>query len=155
MVQRVVICTTPLCFDCTCCFRDHMPAQEPLLISGECFRADCICFFQILLKLNHRICPVRHECYGQFLSKVKHLNQILLCNYVNIICDIFCHLKLRDYAWISVYYIDIYEVPGFFLLLKNHIFIVHSEDTFLSFMCEDIGIAMVTNINFDFLEQKI
>ena len=98
MVQRVVICTTPLCFDCTCCFRDHMPAQEPLLISGECFRADCICFFQILLKLNHRICPVRHECYGQFLSKVKHLNQILLCNYVNIICDIFCHLKLRDYA---------------------------------------------------------
>ena len=136
MVQRVVICTTPLCFDCTCCFRDHMPAQEPLLISGECFRADCICFFQILLKLNHCICPVRHECYGQFLSKVKHLNfpnQILLCNYVNIICDIFSHLKLRDYAWISVYYIDIYEVPGFFLLLKNHIFIVHSEDTFFIF----------------------
>ena len=32
---------------------------------------------------------------------------------------------------------------------------MHSEDTFLSFMCEDIGIAMVTNINFDFLEQKI
>ena len=26
---------------------------------------------------------------------------------------------------------------------------------FLSFMCEDIGVAMVTNINFDFLEQKI
>ena len=26
---------------------------------------------------------------------------------------------------------------------------------FLSFTCEDIGVAMVTNINFDLLEQKI
>ena len=26
---------------------------------------------------------------------------------------------------------------------------------FLSFTCEDVGAAMVTNINFDFLEQKI
>ena len=26
---------------------------------------------------------------------------------------------------------------------------------FLSFTCEDIGVALVTNINFDFLEQKI
>ena len=26
---------------------------------------------------------------------------------------------------------------------------------FLSFTCEDIGVAMVTNINFDYLEQKI
>ena len=26
---------------------------------------------------------------------------------------------------------------------------------FLSFTCEDIGVTMVTNINFDFLEQKI
>ena len=26
---------------------------------------------------------------------------------------------------------------------------------FLSFTCEDIGVAMVTNINFDFLELKI
>ena len=25
---------------------------------------------------------------------------------------------------------------------------------FLSYTCEDIGVAMVTNINFDFLEQK-
>ena len=25
----------------------------------------------------------------------------------------------------------------------------------LSFTCEDIGVAMVTNINFDFLEEKI
>ena len=34
------------------------------------------------------------------------------------------------------------EIPWFFLLLKNH------------FTCEDIGVAMVTNINFDFLEEK-
>ena len=34
---------------------------------------------------------------------------------------------------------------------------MRSEDTinFLSFTCEDIGVAMVTNINFDFSEQKI
>ena len=30
---------------------------------------------------------------------------------------------------ISVYYIDTDEIPGFFLLLKNHIFIERSEDT--------------------------
>ena len=52
-------------------------------------------------------------------------------------------------------YIDTDEILGFFLLLKNHIFIARSEDTILSFMCEDIAVAMVTNINFDFLEQKI
>ena len=51
-----------------------------------------------------------------------------------------------------VYYIDTDGIPGFFLLLKNHIFIARCEDTiFQSFTCEDIGVAMVTN----FLEQKI
>ena len=34
----------------------------------------------------------------------------------------------------------------FFLSLKNHVFIARSEDTILSFMCEDIGVAMVTNM---------
>ena len=47
---------------------------------------------------------------------------------------------------IPFYYMDTDEKPGFFLLLKNHIFIAHSEDTILSFMCEDIGVAMVTNM---------
>ena len=47
---------------------------------------------------------------------------------------------------IPFYYIDTDEKPGFFLLLKNHIFIARSEDTILSFMCEDIGVAMVTNM---------
>ena len=28
----------------------------------------------------------------------------------------------------SLLYIDTDEIPGFFLLLKNHIFIAHSED---------------------------
>ena len=58
---------------------------------------------------------------------------------------------------IPFYYIDTDEITGFFLLLKSHIFIARSEDTinFLSFTCEDIGVAMVTNINFDFSEQKI
>ena len=31
------------------------------------------------------------------------------------------------------YYIDTDEIPGFFLLLKNHIFIARSEDTIFIF----------------------
>ena len=47
----------------------------------------------------------------------------------------------------TFYYIDTDEIPGFFLLLKNHIFIARGEDNiFLSFTCEDIGVAMVTNM---------
>ena len=34
---------------------------------------------------------------------------------------------------ILLYYIDTGEIPGFFLLLKNHIFIVRSEDTIFIF----------------------
>ena len=33
----------------------------------------------------------------------------------------------------TIYYIDTDEIPGFFLLLKNHIFIVRSEDTIFIF----------------------
>ena len=40
------------------------------------------------------------------------------------------------------YYIDTDEIPGFFLLLKNHIFIERSEDTIFIFTCEDIGVAI-------------
>ena len=43
-------------------------------------------------------------------------------------------------------YIDTDKIPGFFLLLKSHIFVARSEDTILSFTCEDIGVAMVTNM---------
>ena len=46
----------------------------------------------------------------------------------------------------SFYYIDTDEVPGFLLLLKNYIFTARSEDTIFIFTCEDIGVAMVTNI---------
>ena len=56
---------------------------------------------------------------------------------------------------VCIHYIDTDETPGFFLLLKNPIFIARSKDAFLSFTCKDIGVAMVTNIYFDFLEQKI
>ena len=57
----------------------------------------------------------------------------------------------------SIYYIHTDEIPGFFLLLKNHIFIACSEDTikiFLSFTCEDIGVAMVTNTILTFWNRK-
>ena len=37
-------------------------------------------------------------------------------------------------------------MPGFFLLLKSHIFIARSEKLFFSFSCKDIGVALVTNM---------
>ena len=47
----------------------------------------------------------------------------------------------------AFYYVDIDEIPGFLLLLKNHIFTVRIVKILcLSFTCEDIGVAMVTNI---------
>ena len=46
----------------------------------------------------------------------------------------------------NICYIDTDEIPGFLVLPKNHIFIVRSEDTILSFTCENIGVAMVTNM---------
>ena len=42
-----------------------------------------------------------------------------------------------------MFYIDTDEIPGFFLWLKNHIFIARSEDTI--FIFHHIGVAMVTN----------
>ena len=56
-----------------------------------------------------------------------------------------------DHACIPFYYIDTDEVPGFFHLLKNIFSSRAVKILFLSFTCEDIGVAMVTN----FLEQKI
>ena len=48
----------------------------------------------------------------------------------------------------NIYYIDTDEIPGFFLLLKiisssRAVKILH---VFLYFTCEDIGVAMVTNM---------
>ena len=56
------------------------------------------------------------------------------------------YIEFYIYRPTVFYYIDTDEIPGFFLLLKNHIFITRSILT-----CEDIGVTMVTN----FLEQKI
>ena len=53
------------------------------------------------------------------------------------------------------YYIDTDEIPGFSpLRKKSYLYRAQVKILFLSYMCEDIGVAMVTNINFDFLEQK-
>ena len=38
-----------------------------------------------------------------------------------------------DLAIIISYYIDADEIPGFLLLLKNHFFTAHSEDTIFIF----------------------
>ena len=45
------------------------------------------------------------------------------------IVSFFCFVRKE----ILAYYIDTDEIPGFFLLLKNHIFIVRSEDTIFIF----------------------
>ena len=42
-------------------------------------------------------------------------------------------IRIQKRACNIVYYIDTDEIPGFFLLLKNHIFIAHSEDTIFIF----------------------
>ena len=41
-----------------------------------------------------------------------------------------CHCRELNNV---IYYIDTDEIPGFFLLLKNHIFIERSEDTIFIF----------------------
>ena len=48
--------------------------------------------------------------------------------------------------YIVVYYIDTDEIPLFFLLLKNHILTHAVKILFLSFTCENICVAMVTNM---------
>ena len=59
-----------------------------------------------------------------------------------MICVIAAMFFSHNYARVF-YCMYISEIPGYILLLKNCIFIVHSEDTFLSFMCEDISVTMV------------
>ena len=44
------------------------------------------------------------------------------------------------------YFIDTDEIPGFFLLLKIISLSRAVKILFLSFTCEDIGVAMVTNM---------
>ena len=53
------------------------------------------------------------------------------------------------------YYIDTDEILGFFLLLKNNIFIARSKDTFLSFTCKDIGVIMVTEMISQYQVSKV
>ena len=60
---------------------------------------------------------------------------------INILLDVLLS-SIADYY----IYIDTDEIPGFVLLLKNHISPRAVKILFLSFMCEDIGVAMVTNI---------
>ena len=47
---------------------------------------------------------------------------------VNSLCKACVSRRKKVY-----YYIDTDEIPGFFLLLKNHIFIARSEDTIFIF----------------------
>ena len=51
-----------------------------------------------------------------------------------------------QHAQVMFYYIDTDEIPGIFLLLRTHIFMRTVKILFLSFSCEEIGVAMVTII---------
>ena len=42
-------------------------------------------------------------------------------------------LSINNYYKKEIYYIDADEIPGFLLLLKNHIFTARSEDTIFIF----------------------
>ena len=56
-----------------------------------------------------------------------------------------CNTKLPVVT--MIYHIDTEEMPGLFVLLKNHTFIALREDImFLSFTCEDIDVFMVTEM---------
>ena len=47
----------------------------------------------------------------------------------------------------NYYYIDTDEIPGFFLLLKkSYLHHMCVKILFLSFTCEDIGVAIVTSM---------
>ena len=61
-----------------------------------------------------------------------------------------CLAIIHDTFNTFFYCIDTDEMPGFFLLLKNHISLRAVKILFLSFTCEDIGVAMVTNMIFLF-----
>ena len=50
------------------------------------------------------------------------------------------------FAIYSYVIIDTDEIPGFFLWLKNHIFIARSEDTIFIFHVWDFGVAIFTNM---------
>ena len=72
---------------------------------------------------------------------IMSLNLVLFWTFISSKSMVFkLVMKIKNY------YLATDEITGFFLLLKNHIFIAHSEDTFLSFTCEDIGVTMVTNM---------
>ena len=75
-----------------------------------------------------------------------HLLQFRRCGFHSGPCR-----EFMRYFYIIV---DTDEIPGFFLLLEKHIFIARSESKILfsSFTCEDIGVAMVTNMKSQFQE---
>ena len=52
--------------------------------------------------------------------------------YLSIYLSVCLSVCLSIYLSIYLYYIDTAEIPGFFLLLKNHLFIARSEDTIFS-----------------------
>jgi len=61
----------------------------------------------------------------------------------------------RNYCSVFVgYVILLYGYHDFALYEKIISLSCAVKILFLSYTCEDIGVAMVTNINFDFLEQK-
>ena len=74
---------------------------------------------------------LRHIGYIEWLGfSDLSRKETLLCQALSIINrPLVAHsIRMKDF-----YYIDTDEIPGFFLLLKNHIFIAPSGDTIFIF----------------------
>ena len=85
---------------------------------------------------------LRYFWNGQFLLATffTPIFFVLFCFLGNLfrLCSLSLSLPLSPFFlcfsfYKLFYYIDTDEIPGFFLLLKNHIFIARSEDTIFIF----------------------
>ena len=83
---------------------------------------------------------LRYFWSGQFLlATFFFTHSFLFCFvFLGVYFDYVLSLSLSSFSlcfsfYKLLYYIDTDEIPAFFLLLKNHIFIARSEDTILIF----------------------
>ena len=82
------------------------------------------------------------EYYHTIWESVKWGNSLYLTGYESIIpifevqewTELLSYSGCYIFGWsITLYYIDTDEIPGFLLLIKNHTFTAHSEDTIFIF----------------------
>ena len=117
---------------------------------------------QVIWTLHQTQTRTTIDDYPAVSSSLQEHKQCKAC-HVNKLCHIYLYYmntseipsELSRENFISSYvkitcfiiYIDTGEIPGFFLLLKKIISSSHAvKILFLSFTCEDIGVAIVTKM---------